>query len=150
MDELKPCPFCNGVAGIDAPNGSRKDRLVFCKSCFASICEDSTPDAIAAWNRRHPSGAAAGGAGAGVLEKVERVAQGAATSLETISLIAGRASYGNPPIPTYMESFADVRAYAANRARATRDELAELRALLSTPQPVAEQARDAARKDGAA
>ncbi len=47
---LLPCPFCGGEADEDAP--STLDRLIHCKRCFASICEDSTPNAVAAWNRR--------------------------------------------------------------------------------------------------
>jgi Lar family restriction alleviation protein len=61
MSELKPCPFCGGKADIDAPTGSRNDRLVYCKTCFASICGDATPDAIAAWNRRAASAQSGGG-----------------------------------------------------------------------------------------
>jgi hypothetical protein len=49
---------------------------------------------------------------------------GAATSLETISMLSGRVSYGNPPIPTYMEDFSQVRGFAANRAKVAREALA--------------------------
>lgn len=48
----------------------------------------------------------------------------AATSLETISRLAGRKTYGQPPIETFMDSFADVRAYAASRASVARTALA--------------------------
>ena len=58
MAELKPCPFCGGRADLDAPQG--EDRMVYCIECCASICDDSNPDAIAAWNRRvSPPGATA-------------------------------------------------------------------------------------------
>jgi Lar family restriction alleviation protein len=52
-NELKPCPFCGGKADIDAP--ASIERLVYCKGCYASIAEDATPKAIAAWNRRAPA-----------------------------------------------------------------------------------------------
>lgn len=50
----------------------------------------------------------------------------AATSLETIATLAGRKSYGNPPIETHMDTFMDVRLYAAARAKVAREELAAL------------------------
>jgi Lar family restriction alleviation protein len=52
-NSLLPCPFCGGVADIDAPTSI--ERLVYCKGCYASIAEDATPKAIAAWNRRAPA-----------------------------------------------------------------------------------------------
>lgn len=55
--------------------------------------------------------------------ELEKALQAAATSLETISLIAGRKSYGEPPIPTYMEDFSQVRGFAANRAKVAREAL---------------------------
>jgi hypothetical protein len=50
-----------------------------------------------------------------------KAALDAATSLETISMLAGRKTYGDPPIETYMDTFADVRSYAAARAKAARE-----------------------------
>ena len=57
-------------------------------------------------------------------EELQKALHAAATSLETISLIAGRKSYGDPPIPTYMEDFSQVRGFAANRAKVAREALA--------------------------
>lgn len=61
QDELKPCPFCGGDAGI---GGGVNYRFVNCMSCMAStniILADShmptEAEAIAAWNTRvdaHP------------------------------------------------------------------------------------------------
>lgn len=48
----------------------------------------------------------------------------AATSLETIASLAGRKTYGNPPIETYMDTFTDVRLYAVARAKVAREALA--------------------------
>ncbi len=45
----------------------------------------------------------------------------AATSLETISRLAGRPFYGNPPIETYMETPLEIRGYAAARAGVARE-----------------------------
>lgn len=42
----------------------------------------------------------------------------AGRSLKTISLLAGRKAYGNPPIETYMSDFVQVRGYANSRATA--------------------------------
>lgn len=53
-----------------------------------------------------------------------KAARAAATSLETISRLAGRKTYGDPPIKTFMDSFMDVRLYAAARARAAREDIA--------------------------
>ena len=65
--ELKPCPFCGGIAHIDFAHGSNQtyvDRSgfkasspflyrVFCEDCFTQTlaCENSE-HAIEAWNRR--------------------------------------------------------------------------------------------------
>ncbi len=57
---------------------------------------------------------------------MEEIARAAATSLETISQLAGRKTYGDPPIKTFMDTFMDVRLYAAARAKAARDALASL------------------------
>jgi hypothetical protein len=45
-------------------------------------------------------------------------------SLETISLLAGRKTYGNPPIETYLTHFDEVRGYAASRAGVAKEALA--------------------------
>lgn len=44
----------------------------------------------------------------------------AATSLETIARLAGRTTYGNPPVETCMGTHSEVRSYAASRAFAAR------------------------------
>lgn len=44
----------------------------------------------------------------------------AATSMETIARLAGRPTYGDPPIESYMGEFYEVRAYATGRASAAR------------------------------
>lgn len=50
--------------------------------------------------------------------------QAAATSLETVATLSGRATYGNPPVDTCMETFTQVRGYAHSRAKVARDALA--------------------------
>jgi hypothetical protein len=56
--------------------------------------------------------------------KVLRDALGdAATSLETVSVLAGRKYYGNTPIESNMDTFSDVRGYAASRASVAREAL---------------------------
>ena len=62
------------------------------------------------------------------LSAIRKIAADAATSLETISMLAGRKSYGEPPIETFMDTFSDVRMYAAARAKAARDDLSMLEA----------------------
>lgn len=47
----------------------------------------------------------------------------AATSLETIASLAGRKTYGNPPIDSFMGEFDEVRHYAAARAQAARADI---------------------------
>ncbi|MES3011966.1 MAG: hypothetical protein V4738_14350 [Pseudomonadota bacterium] len=49
----------------------------------------------------------------------------AATSLGTIHRLAGRDTYGNPPIETYMDDFVRVRAYAKSRSDVARAALKE-------------------------
>lgn len=44
----------------------------------------------------------------------------AATSLETISRLSGRKTYGSPPIESFMGTFEEVRGYAYSRANAAR------------------------------
>ena len=53
--------------------------------------------------------------------EVERGLADAAQSLETVASLSGRKSYGMPPIETYMETFMEVRAYAAARAGVARE-----------------------------
>lgn len=60
MIELKPCPFCGGAADLDAPSAG--ELLLYCKGCYASICEDSTSNVVAAWNRRAAAPAGPGAA----------------------------------------------------------------------------------------
>ena len=50
MDELRKCPFCGGEA-IEVR--SSESYWVRCSDCDAEIALcDSSPEAIAAWNRR--------------------------------------------------------------------------------------------------
>ncbi len=58
------------------------------------------------------------------VEALKKSLNDAATSLETISQLSGRKTYGNPPIETFMDTFMDVRGYAASRANAARQEMA--------------------------
>lgn len=67
MKDLKPCPFCGGVAHLDFAHGSNQvyaDKngfsastpmlyMAFCENCFSRTvqCED-TEIAIELWNRR--------------------------------------------------------------------------------------------------
>lgn len=53
--------------------------------------------------------------------ELERGLKDAAQSLETVASLSGRKSYGMPPIETYMETFMEVRAYAAARAGVARE-----------------------------
>lgn len=57
------------------------------------------------------------------MDDVTKALRDAATSLETIASLAGRKTCGDPPIDTYMDTFIDVRLYAAARARAAREAL---------------------------
>lgn len=56
-------------------------------------------------------------------KELEQALHDAATSLETISQLAGRKSCGHPPIETHMDTFMDVRMYAASRAKVAREAL---------------------------
>ena len=47
----------------------------------------------------------------------------AATSLETVSVLAGRNTYGLTPIPSYMDTFEQVRGYAASRSSVASEAL---------------------------
>jgi hypothetical protein len=59
-------------------------------------------------------------------DELVEVLRAAATSLETISTLSGRYSYGDPPIRTHMDTFMDVRAFATSRAKVARDALAKV------------------------
>ena len=50
----------------------------------------------------------------------------ATTSLETISLLSGRKTFGQPPIETYMEDFMQVRGYANSRMTVARAAIAKV------------------------
>lgn len=51
-NELKPCPFCGGEAGIVHKSGST--LYVLCPVCYASQgYEETKAKAITAWNRRY-------------------------------------------------------------------------------------------------
>ena len=52
----------------------------------------------------------------------------ATQSLETISMLAGRKTYGNPPLETFMETFSAVRGYAISRAGVGREAIAAINA----------------------
>ncbi|HEY0955779.1 MAG TPA: hypothetical protein VGE36_13525 [Roseateles sp.] len=58
-------------------------------------------------------------------EALRKALHDAATSLETLSHLAGRETFGDPPIETYLDSFTQVRGYAASRAGAAREALAD-------------------------
>lgn len=49
MEQLKPCPFCNGEATITL---CIKQIVISCKNCSAVIIEKTAQEAIEAWNRR--------------------------------------------------------------------------------------------------
>ena len=49
-------------------------------------------------------------------DRLREVLKEATQSLETISMLAGRKIYGNPPIETLLGTFEEVRAYATSRA----------------------------------
>jgi hypothetical protein len=63
-----------------------------------------------------------------------KAASDAATSLETISSLAGRKTFGAPPIETFMGGFEDVRSYASSRAVAARKDIAAAM-LAAAPKP---------------
>lgn len=50
----------------------------------------------------------------------------AATSLETISILSGRKTFGQTPIETYMEDFMQVRGYANSRMTVARAAIAKV------------------------
>ena len=62
-EELKPCPFCGGEAGVfnvaDYGDHPIHDKEVVCLVCeFSSGAFDTTEKAVEAWNRRTPPPAA--------------------------------------------------------------------------------------------
>jgi len=66
----------------------------------------------------------------------QKALQDAATSLETISRLAGRSHYvgdDGERVETYMEHFDQVRGYAASRASVAREALAEPQAQRNLP-----------------
>lgn len=57
---LKPCPFCGGLAEIRIQHSSPEGVWVQCEICnatstvfVANICSSAIDDAIRAWNRRN-------------------------------------------------------------------------------------------------
>ena len=56
--ELKPCPFCGGLAEremlgtIDAYSDY---MVIACQVCPAKICESDEKSSVHAWNRRVPA-----------------------------------------------------------------------------------------------
>lgn len=56
-DELKPCPFCGGEAGIRIDTSHSTACLIGCATvgCFGhEQWEETEAEAITAWNRRTP------------------------------------------------------------------------------------------------
>ena len=52
-DELKPCPFCGGLARIEAVHHRYSDTFnVCCEECGAEIVMFEEQEAVGAWNRR--------------------------------------------------------------------------------------------------
>jgi len=53
-NELKPCPFCGGIAKLGIHKGGKDDNyyLVMCTHCFGRIVGDTEEEAVAAWNKR--------------------------------------------------------------------------------------------------
>ena len=51
-------------------------------------------------------------------DALRKAAVDAATSLNTIARLAGRKTYGNPPLDAFMDDFPSVRGYALNRSGA--------------------------------
>lgn len=53
MDELKPCPFCNGTHSINVINFFTRDSFRKCDICGAEAPEAKTPEEAAEkWNTR--------------------------------------------------------------------------------------------------
>jgi Lar family restriction alleviation protein len=53
-EELKPCPFCGGIAKLGHYEGGKYDTyyLVMCINCFSRTVGDSENEAVNTWNRR--------------------------------------------------------------------------------------------------
>lgn len=60
-------------------------------------------------------------------DRLREALKEATQSLETIASLAGRKTYGSPPIDTYMSHFDEVRGYAASRAGVGRQALKDAR-----------------------
>jgi len=60
-------------------------------------------------------------------DRLREALKEATQSLETIASLAGRKTYGLPPIETFMSHFDEVRGYAASRAGVGRQALEEAR-----------------------
>jgi len=65
MDELKPCPFCDGKAecysdvAFKAETGEQIGTIkwfAWCTECSALVSADTKDGVIAAWNRRANNG----------------------------------------------------------------------------------------------
>ena len=62
MAELKPGPFCGGVANLDSYPGEAWEgdgtwHCVRCKTCYIRTCDyKSARKAVEAWNRRAGDG----------------------------------------------------------------------------------------------
>ncbi len=69
--------------------------------------------------------------------ELEKAARDAAQSLETIYRLAGRETYGSPPIETYMSTFVEVRGYAKSRATAAKEEIEAAMKYIAQPAPAA-------------
>lgn len=134
MSDLKPCPFCGAQPRIvtedvepqgDPWYGEKRETFVRC-ACGCCLFDgefhegfhDAETRAVAAWNTRTPS---CPNRPSGEGGDIAKALHDAATSLETIASLAGRKTYGEPPIETYLDTFLDVRLYAAARARAARE-----------------------------
>ena len=81
------------------------------------------------------------------LEQLVKALKDAQQSLETISMLAGRATYGNPPIETFMQRPDEIRGYAASRAGCATEALSAGRAALANAEPTWWQKIETAPKD---
>jgi len=82
------------------------------------------------------------------LEQLVVALKDAQRSLETISMLAGRATYGNPPIETFMQHPDEIRGYAASRAGCATEAITEGSAALANAEPTRWQPIETAPKDG--
>ena len=67
--------------------------------------------------------------------ELKKAACDAAESLETIYRLAGRETYGSPPIETCMSTFMEVRGYAKSRATAAKEEIEAAMKYIAQPAP---------------